>query len=358
MVDIEAPGVLPLRQDTPQRLQIVREARKRRVGHVLQQALGKRAEAGRGNAATGERRAGSGVDNGQARATEIARFLSSGGHGHETGIALVQPVPLKRHEEERAVLAVVKLRQDHRTAQGETEIVLLIHGDRRVVSAARVEEIVAQDLKRIAVQLVGSRSCLVSHNPLSQTVLGRERRAQHIELVHLLERRIPDRLETLRLGLRHRDPVEHDFVFEVDATVDPLAEGPAGHTRSEEHELIDLAATATGNLVGQFLNHAILDGRVQIRLGSVQGNHVRADFHSLGDVAGLEHRVHRRCPADLDADTGQNDRLEPGQLHSDRIGSRNQVRHHVCTSAAGGRRLGDAGSDICDGHFRIRRKSA
>ncbi len=76
-----------------------------------------------------------------------------------------------------------------------------------------IEKVVANDLKPIAMELIGPGSRVVRHDALSQPVLRRKRRTQDVELVHKLKRRIPDRLETLRLRLRHRNAVEHDFTL-------------------------------------------------------------------------------------------------------------------------------------------------
>ena len=162
----------------------------------------------------------------------------------------------------------------------------------------------------------------------------------------------------MRFRLRHRHAVEDHFVFEIDAAVNAFAKRAAGDTGGQKHELVDLTATPARDLVGQLLHHAILNGRVQVGLGSIQGDDVRTDFHGLADVARFERRIHRRSPADLDAYAVQNRGLKARQFHLHGVSAGNQVGNNVSASTANGCRLYDARSHVRDGHFRIRRQSA
>src|SRR5260370_21339259 len=94
-----------------------------------------------------------------------------------------------------------------------------------VVGAARVKEVVSNDLKTVAVQFVGSRRGLIRNHALRQPVLGGEGTAQYVELVDHLERRVSDGLKALGFRLRHRDAVEDDRILKDYTTIYPLTTG-------------------------------------------------------------------------------------------------------------------------------------
>src|ERR1700733_7627319 len=97
-------------------------------------------------------------------------------------------------------------------------------------------------------ELVRSGGRLVRDNTLRQAILGGEGGCQDVEFRYLFERRVPNSLKTLRLGLGHRDAVKNHLALEIDTAVNSFAECAARHARGQEHKRVDLAAAAAGEL--------------------------------------------------------------------------------------------------------------
>src|SRR6185437_10097259 len=99
------------------------------------------------------------------------------------------PKRLRIYEKECFILAVVNLGQVNRAAQRTTELITHQVGCAGRKIAACVHSVVSEELKKIAMQRVGSRACYRRNDCTAATsILRRRDPCNHLELADCIDR--------------------------------------------------------------------------------------------------------------------------------------------------------------------------
>ena len=97
---------------------------------------------------------------------KVASLFKRRGHGTDVRIGVGLLGEVERKLEKGAVLSVIEVREDDRAGDGEAIVILPINRRGGVEEAARIEELIAVDVKGVAVEGVGAGGGLVSHSSL------------------------------------------------------------------------------------------------------------------------------------------------------------------------------------------------
>jgi len=291
---------------------------------------------------------------------EIAGLFGLGGHGALVGVFGVLLVPFLAIVTEGLVAAIIEVGDADGAVDAEAVVVLVIRRRlvldvgrvpcRAVEEADGIKQAVTVDFKGVAVVAVAARLHLIGKCALAEAELRGEGGALNLVLFDQVEGRVVVGGVAFGLGLGNRNAVVHDFLFEIDAAGIAVREGVAGGSRSEELQLIDLAAAA-GNFFGQRRNHFRLQRGAQFGLGGVEGDLISIDLNGLAGGAGVERKVDGRGGTDLDRDALLDSLLESGGVDRDRIVTGEEASDGVGARAAGGGAVGNRGVLIGDGYL-------
>ena len=281
------------------------------------------------------------------RARKVAGTLGRRRHGHikVVGRALRHFFPVD--EEERAVAAVVDLRQVHRSAGGDAEFVAAECGLLQPLAirrpARRVELVVAHEFVERAVQLVGTGAGGRSQDAAARTPeLRREIVRDDLELLDDLERRrVVDVVGGAVAGL---GAVHQDLAGVRTASADdrPGAGGSFGqHTGRVQRQAVRVAAQQR-----QFQHLAAGYDGSERRCLLLEHHRTRRHRDLILNGADFERYVHRGHQPDGQGDPRYARLLEPGRLSEDFVFAGVQEGGSVMTLRVCGRGCLDAGSRV------------
>src|SRR5712664_278519 len=212
-------------------------------------------------------------------------------------------------------------------------------------------------------ELARARGELIGRDALRETVLGGEIRRQDLDFAHHLERRIDVRLKTLSFRLVGNDAVEHDFILEVHAAIDSMAEFAPLNTRSDKKVVINLPVARTNvpgtttNQHGYLFDQFVFNESAELRLGGLQGDLVCQNLNCIGYNAGRKGSVRGRGSAYVDVDVPEHPRGKAGHFDPHYVRSRDQVCKRVGTHRTSFSLGGDTRGGVGRRHFSPRNGS-
>ena len=241
------------------------------------------------------------------RSEKLPAFQASIGHGSGRARGAARPLALLGEEEEGLVAPVVQFGDEHRTAHGAAELILLERAQLGAVAvvAPRVgfQFAVAQEVEGRAVQPVGARlGGDRDHAAAGAPELGRKRVRDDGDLFH----RVHDGLVAgvldadVVLGHDHRGAVDRDFARCVAAAAEPGRGTAAGkHAGNQRRQAIRVPS------VQRKIDHRLVgDDRRNRRRAGVELRRAGVHFHRGGDLADLHREIQFDGLLDAEADIG------------------------------------------------------
>ena len=269
----------------------------------------------------------------------IAEFVGRQ-KGRRSGARQAAAAAFIVEHEEGLVLAVVQLRQHHRTVHHEPELVLanalLTQARRRGVEVVleiifRVELVVAQEFKQRTVQVVGARTH--HHDQLCagvKAVLGRIGAREHFHFFNRLRGRREGNRVDPRFGRHHA--VERCMLAHFALPVGNDRDGLPGNRDTAAAAALSVQTAAAAEhdarlqnrqvahvpaVHRQFHNPLLFNHVADRRFVGLQRRRRAGYFHALGNLADLQRNVGAEFFINLKHQAGPVGRLEARGFHCD-----------------------------------------
>ena len=275
---------------------------------------------------------------------KISRPLQRGRHVPQACPGDRLQPPFEADQEEALVA-------DDRAAQRAAKLVAPQPQPLFVEEAARVQHLVAQVLKRRAMELIRPGTHRDADNAARKAaVFGREARSDYAELLDCVQRWPHLRPAADRIAVADAIDVEISLITAgaIDRREGSLP-APAGHHAGHQEREVGEIAALQRQVLDLFVDDHIAFDRAALEIDRRSG---RADRHRLGDCADLERYIDAQLLSRLQLKVSANEAGEPIGFHGEFIRTRNQADQGIVARFVRPHLRLDPGFDVLDGNVR------